>query len=55
MSDSDMDLDLGLREAVTTKKPRQLLFPDGPLAWNRRATEQLPPASNDAINQELDR
>jgi hypothetical protein len=53
MIDLEMGLDMGPREAVMTKKIRQLLFPDDPLAWNGRATEQSP-ASNDAMNQELD-
>lgn len=38
---------------MTTEKLRQLLFPDGPLAWNGRASEQSP-ASNDVLHQGVD-
>jgi hypothetical protein len=39
---NDMDLDLESKESETTEKLRQLMFPDGPLAWNARTAEESP-------------
>lgn len=54
LGDLDMDLGLGAREAVTTEKVRQLLFPDGPLAWDARVSDASPAGSNGTVHQDAD-
>jgi hypothetical protein len=53
MSDSDIDPRLGPWEPVTTERLRQLLFPNGPLAWSDGESEQSP-ASNGVLHQYVD-
>lgn len=47
---NDSELDSG-KEVLTTEKLRQLLFPDGPLAWNARTSET---SMYEFVEQDLD-
>lgn len=39
MNDTGIELELAPIEMATTEKPRQLLLPDGPLAWNAKTSD----------------